>query len=43
MSCTVDWSSQFDAEGASENDAVAIVRQVYEAGFENLKRMFGGS
>ncbi|MHA1536749.1 MAG: SRPBCC family protein [Alphaproteobacteria bacterium] len=43
MSCTVEWSSQFDAEGASENDAAAAVRQVYEAGFENLKRMFGGS
>ena len=43
MSCTVEWSSQFDAEGATENDAAAAVRQAYEAGFENLKRMFGGS
>ncbi len=43
MSCTVEWSSEFDAEGASENDAAAAVRQAYEAGFENLKRMFGGS
>jgi Polyketide cyclase / dehydrase and lipid transport len=43
MSCTVEWSSEFDAEGASENDAAAAVRQVYESGFENLKRMFGGS
>lgn len=42
-SCTVEWSSKFDAEGADENAAAAAVRQVYEAGFENLKRMFGGS
>ena len=26
-----------------ENDAVAAIRQVYEAGFENLRKMFGGS
>ncbi len=43
MSCTVEWSSRFDAEGGAENDAAAAVRQIYEAGFENLKRMFGGS
>lgn len=42
-SCTVEWSSKFDAEGADENAAATAVRQVYEAGFENLKRMFGGS
>lgn len=40
--CTVEWSSEFDAAGASENDAVAAIRGVYEAGFENLKKMFGG-
>jgi len=43
MACTVEWSSSFDAEGAAENDAVAAVRQVYESGFENLKKMFGGN
>lgn len=42
-SCTVEWSSKFDAEGVDENAAATAVRQVYEAGFENLKRMFGGS
>ncbi len=40
--CTVSWSSEFDADGANESEAVETVRNVYEAGFENLKRMFGG-
>jgi hypothetical protein len=37
----VDWSSEFDPAGASETDAVAAVQQVYQAGFDNLKKMFG--
>jgi len=40
--CTVDWSSEFEASGAPENDAIAAISGVYEAGFENLKKMFGG-
>ena len=40
--CTVEWSSQFEAQGAPESDAVAAISGIYEAGFENLKRMFGG-
>jgi hypothetical protein len=39
--CEVQWSSEFDASGAPENDAVAAVRGIYEAGFENLKKIFG--
>jgi hypothetical protein len=38
---TVEWSSEFEPSGASENDAVKAVQEVYEAGFENLKKMFG--
>lgn len=41
-SCTVEWSSEFDAKGAPEGDAVAVISGIYEAGFENLKKMFGG-
>jgi hypothetical protein len=41
-SCTVEWASEFEAQGAPETDAVAAIRGIYEAGFENLKRMFGG-
>ena len=40
--CMVEWSSEFDASGATENTAIEQISQVYEAGFENLKRMFGG-
>jgi lambda repressor-like predicted transcriptional regulator len=40
--CKVEWSSEFDAKGAPESDAVAAISGIYEAGFENLKKMFGG-
>ncbi len=39
--CNVEWSSDFTPSGAPENDATAAIRAVYEAGFENLKKMFG--
>jgi Polyketide cyclase / dehydrase and lipid transport len=39
--CTIEWSSEFTPSGAPENEAVAAIRGVYEAGFENLKKMFG--
>ncbi|MDH3581612.1 MAG: SRPBCC family protein [Hyphomicrobiales bacterium] len=38
---TVEWSSEFDALG-SEQDAISAVQGVYQAGFDNLKKMFGG-
>ncbi len=40
--CSVEWSSEFEAEGAPENAAVEAISGIYEAGFENLKKMFGG-
>jgi len=40
-SCTVEWTSDFEPQGIPEPDAVAAIRQVYEAGFENLRKMFG--
>lgn len=39
--CSVEWASEFTPSGASESEAVAAIRAVYEAGFENLRRMFG--
>jgi hypothetical protein len=42
LGCSVEWESEFDAAGAPENEAVAAIRGVYEAGFENLRKMFGG-
>lgn len=38
----VEWSSDFEARGTSEDDACAIVREIYRGGLENLKRIFGG-
>lgn len=37
----MDWSSEFNAVGA-ENDAVDAIQGIYQAGFDNLKKMFGG-
>lgn len=37
----VEWSSDFEAHGASEEEASEIIRQIYRDGFDNLKRMFG--
>jgi len=38
--CTVEWSSDFEPSGASESDAVKAIRGVYQAGFDNLRKMF---
>jgi hypothetical protein len=40
-SCQVEWSSTFEPAGASEPEAVKVIRGIYEAGFENLRKMFG--
>jgi len=37
----VEWSSEFQASGASENDAVKVIEGIYEAGLANLRKMFG--
>ncbi len=37
----VEWSSEFNAEGASESDAIKVIQGIYQAGFDNLKKMFG--
>lgn len=38
----VEWSSDFEAEGASNDDAVKIIQGIYDVGFENLRKIFGG-
>jgi len=38
---TVEWSSEFEPIG-SENEAVKTIQGIYEAGFNNLKKMYGG-
>lgn len=37
--CTVEWSSQFDADGADDAQAREIVRGVYTAGLDQLRRL----
>jgi hypothetical protein len=37
----VEWSSDFEARGTSEDEASAIIREIYRGGLENLKRIFG--
>ncbi len=39
--CRVEWESDFQAAGAPEGDAVAAIQGVYQAGLDNLKKMFG--
>jgi len=43
MTCTVEWSSEFEPSGAPASEAEKVIRGIYEAGFNNLKKMFGGS
>jgi uncharacterized protein YndB with AHSA1/START domain len=37
----VEWSSEFEATGAAENEAVKVIQDIYQAGFDNLKKIFG--
>ena len=38
----IEWSSEFEAEGAPENEATKTIEGIYQAGFDNLSKMFGG-
>lgn len=40
---TVTWSSSFEPAGVDENKAVEVIRGIYEAGLENLRKMYGGA
>lgn len=42
MSTVVEWSSEFSPLGASESDASKVIQGIYDAGFQNLKKLFGG-
>jgi len=39
---TIEWSSEFEPAGAPEQDAMKAIEGIYQAGFDNLKKMFGG-
>ena len=38
---SVEWSSEFNADGAPENDAVQVIQGIYQAGFDHLQKIFG--
>ena len=38
----VDWSSHFNADSVPDEEAVAIVQGVYQAGFDQLQKIFAG-
>lgn len=38
---TVEWVGEFNPEGATENEAVEVIQGIYQAGLDNLKKMFG--
>ncbi len=40
--CRFEWSSDFAAAGAPEQSAVETIQGIYQAGFDNLRKMFGG-
>jgi Polyketide cyclase / dehydrase and lipid transport len=40
--CTVEWASEFEPSGAPAGDAEKVIRGIYEAGFDSLRKMFGG-
>ncbi len=37
----MDWSSEFTPVGA-ENEAMEVIQGIYQTGFDNLRKMFGG-
>jgi hypothetical protein len=39
--CKVHWSSEFNPSGASVADAEQVIKEIYDAGFDNLKKIFG--
>ncbi len=38
----VEWSSEFAPAGVPESDAMKVIQGIYDAGFENLKKIFSG-
>ncbi|MDP6351985.1 MAG: SRPBCC family protein [Alphaproteobacteria bacterium] len=38
----MDWNAEFEPAGAPEADVRQLVEGLYQAGFDNLKKMFGG-
>ena len=39
---TIEWSSEFEPMGAPAEDAMKAIQNIYQTGFDNLQKMFGG-
>jgi hypothetical protein len=39
----VEWESSFEPAGASGDDAAKTVQGIFQAGFDNLQKLFGGT
>lgn len=39
--CVVEWGGHFEPAGASAADAKKVINGIYQAGFDNLKKIFG--
>ncbi len=37
---SVEWSSEFNPEGATEKEATEIIAGIYQAGLDNLYKIF---
>ena len=40
--CTVEWSSDFKPKDVGEADARKVIEGIYQAGLDNLRKLFGG-
>ncbi|MFO1074025.1 MAG: SRPBCC family protein [Geminicoccaceae bacterium] len=40
-SSTVEWSSDFAVKGSNETDVVKTIQEVYQAGLDNLTKLYG--
>ena len=38
---TVEWSSDFNVNSSNESDVVKTIQSVYQAGLDNLRKMYG--
>ncbi len=39
---TVEWSGEFEPKDAPETDVTKMLQSIYQAGLDNLKKMYGG-
>ena len=37
---TVEWSSKFEPKGVKADEAIKVIQGIYQAGFDNLKKMY---